>query len=69
VNKNQSVLAHHTQVTTAHGAHYLADEHGSWYSRGDSILTRVESGPDTLKEIDVRRIARVMEWGAAGEVA
>ena len=25
------------------------------------FLPRVESGPDTVKEIDVRRIARVME--------
>ena len=24
---------------------------------------RVESGPDTVKEIDVRRIARLMDWG------
>ena len=27
------------------------------------FLPRVESGPDTMKEIDVRRIARVMDWG------
>ena len=27
------------------------------------FLPRVESGPDTVKEIDVRRIARVMDWG------
>ena len=26
------------------------------------FLPRVESGPDTVKEIDVRRIARVMDW-------
>ena len=26
-------------------------------------LLRVESEPDTVKEIDVRRIARVMDWG------
>ena len=24
---------------------------------------RIESGPDTVKEIEVRRIARVMDWG------
>ena len=27
------------------------------------FLLRIESGPDTVKEIDVRRIARVMDWG------
>jgi len=27
------------------------------------FLPRVESGPDIVKEIDVRRIARVMDWG------
>ena len=28
------------------------------------FLPRVESGPDTVNEIDVRRIDRVMDWGA-----
>ena len=27
------------------------------------FLPRVESGPDTVKEIDVRRITRLMDWG------
>ena len=27
------------------------------------FLPRVESGPDTVKEIEVRGIARVMDWG------
>jgi hypothetical protein len=27
------------------------------------FLPRAESGPDTMKEIEVRRIARVMDWG------
>ena len=27
------------------------------------FLPRVESGPDTVKEINLRRIARVMDWG------
>lgn len=27
------------------------------------FLPRVESGPDTVKEIDVCRLARVMDWG------
>jgi len=26
-------------------------------------MPRVELGPDTVKEIDVRRFARVLEWG------
>ncbi|MGB0600152.1 MAG: hypothetical protein ACPGLY_26040 [Rubripirellula sp.] len=26
------------------------------------FLPRVESGPDTVKEADARRIARVMDW-------
>ena len=28
------------------------------------FLPRVESGPDSIKEIEVRRIARVMDWEA-----
>ena len=31
------------------------------------FLPRVESGPDMVKEIDVRRIARVMDWGVQRE--
>ena len=27
------------------------------------FLPRVESGPDAVKEIDVRRITRLMDWG------
>ena len=27
------------------------------------LLPRVESGPDSIKEIDVRRIARLMQRG------
>ena len=27
------------------------------------FLPRVGSGPDSIKEIKVRRIARVMDWG------
>ncbi|MCH1496844.1 MAG: hypothetical protein L7U72_16610 [Rubripirellula sp.] len=27
------------------------------------FLPRIESGPDTVTEIKVRQIARVMEWG------
>ena len=27
------------------------------------FLPRIDSGPDTVKEIEVRRIAQVMEWG------
>ena len=31
------------------------------------FLPRIKSGPDTVKEIDVRRIARVMDWGVQRE--
>jgi hypothetical protein len=31
------------------------------------FLPRVESGPNVVKEIDVRRIARVMDWGVQRE--
>ena len=31
------------------------------------FLPRVESGPDTVKEIDARRIARVLDWGVQRE--
>ena len=31
------------------------------------FLPRIESGPDTVKEIDVRRIARVMDWSVQRE--
>jgi len=27
------------------------------------FLPRVESGPDSIKEIEVRGIARVLDWG------
>jgi hypothetical protein len=27
------------------------------------FLPRVESGPDAVKESDVQRIARIMDWG------
>ena len=32
------------------------------------FLPRVESGQDTVKEIDVRGIARVMDWGVQRRV-
>ena len=31
------------------------------------FLPRVESGPDSIKEIEVRRIARVMDWAVQRE--
>jgi hypothetical protein len=62
--KNQSELAHYAQVTTARMTHImwltnLAPE----IQEAILFLPRVESGPDTLKEIEARRIARVMDWG------
>ncbi|MCH1496669.1 MAG: hypothetical protein L7U72_15730 [Rubripirellula sp.] len=64
VIKNQSELAHYAQVTTARMTHImwltnLAPE----IQEAILFLPRVESGPDTLKEIEARRIARVMDWG------
>ena len=64
VIKNQSELSHYAQVTTARMTHIiwltnLAPE----IQEAILFLPRVESGPDTVKEIDVRRIARVMDWG------
>ena len=62
--KNQSELAHYAQVTTARMTHImwltnLAPE----IQEAILFLPHVESGPDKVKEIDVRRIARVMDWG------
>jgi len=62
--KNQSELAHYAQVTTARMTHImwltnLAPE----IQEAILFLPRAESGPDTVKEVDVRRIARVMDWG------
>jgi len=64
VMKNQSELAHYAQVTTARMTHImwltnLAPE----IQEAILFLPRGESGPDTVKEIEVRRIARVMDWG------
>src|SRR6056300_401742 len=64
VIKNQSALAHYAQVTTARMTHImwltnLAPE----IQEAILFLPRIESGPDTVKEIVVRRIARVMDWG------
>ncbi|MDG2223434.1 MAG: hypothetical protein P8L85_18775 [Rubripirellula sp.] len=64
VIKNQSELAHYARVTTARMTHIM------WLTNlapdiqeAILFLPRVESGPDTVKEIDVRRAARVMDWG------
>ncbi len=62
--KNQSELAHYAQVTTARMTHI------TWLvnlapniQEAILFLPRVESGPDTVKEIKVWRIARVINWG------
>jgi hypothetical protein len=69
VMKNQSELAHYAQVTTARMTHImwltnLAPE----IQEAILFLPRVESGPDTVKEIEVRGIARVMDWGVQGSM-
>jgi len=65
VIKNQSELAHYANITTARMTHIM------WLTNlapdiQEAILfmPRAESGPDTFKEIDLRRIARVMDWEA-----
>ena len=62
--KNQSELAHYAQVTTARMTRIM------WLTNlapdiqeAILFLPRIESGPDTVKEIDVRRIIRLMDWG------
>ena len=62
--KNQSELAHYAQVTTARMTHIM------WLTNlapdiqeAILFLPHVESGPDKVKEIDLRQIARVMDWG------
>ena len=69
VIKNQSELAHYAQVTTARMTHIM------WLTNLDPeiqeailFLPRIDSGPDTVKEIEVRRIAQVMEWGVQREM-
>ena len=64
VIKNQSELAHYAQVTTARMTHIM------WLvnlapniQETILFLPRVESGSDPITEIEVRRIARVMDWG------
>ena len=64
VIKNQSELAHYAQVTTARMTHIM------WLTNlapdiqeAILFLPRIKSGPDTVKEREVRRIARVMDWG------
>ncbi len=58
--KNQSELAHYANITNARMTHImwlinLAPE----VQEAILFLPRSESGPDTVKEIDVRRVARV----------
>ena len=67
--KNQSELAHYAQVTTARMTPIM------WLTNlapdiqeAILFLPRVESGPDTIKEIDLRRIARMMDWGVQREM-
>ena len=44
-------------------AHDTAHQPGTEIQEAILFLPRVEFGPDTVKEIEVRRIARVMDWG------
>ncbi|MDB4338987.1 hypothetical protein OAA19_02640 [Rubripirellula sp.] len=64
VIKNQSELAHYAHVTTARMTHImwltnLAPE----IQEAILFLPRVHEGRDMVTERDLRRIARVMDWG------
>ena len=67
MTKHQSELVHYAQVTTTRMMQIM------WLSKlvpdiqeAILFLPRVESGPDTLKEADVRQIARVVDWKVQG---
>ena len=61
--KNQSELAHYAQVTTARMTQIMwLTNLAPGIQEAILFLPRVESGSDTIKKIDVRRIARVMDW-------
>ncbi|MGB0600159.1 MAG: hypothetical protein ACPGLY_26075 [Rubripirellula sp.] len=63
VIKNQSELVHYAQVTAARTTQIIwLSSFAPEIQEKILFLPRVESGPDTIKEIDVRRIARVMDW-------
>ncbi|MCP4885572.1 MAG: hypothetical protein GY904_03055 [Planctomycetaceae bacterium] len=74
VIKNQSELAYYANITTARMTHIM------WLTNlapdiqeAILLLPSVDSGPDVVNEIEVRRIARVMVWDvglgcAEGEV-
>ena len=67
--KNQSELAHYAQVTTARMTHIMwLTNLAPKIQEAILFLPRVESGPDTVKEIDVRRIARVMGHGGQNDL-
>jgi len=62
VINNQSELAHYAQVTTARMTRIM------WLTNLDPeiqeailFLPRIDSGPDTVKEIEVRWTARVLD--------
>ena len=64
VIKNQSELAHYAQVTTARMTHIMwLTNLAPGIQEAILFLRRIESGPDAVKEIDLRQIARVVDWG------
>jgi hypothetical protein len=65
VIENQLELAHYGQVTTSRMKHIMwLTNLGADIQEAILFLPRVESGPDPIKEIDVRWIATVIGWGA-----
>ena len=64
VIKDQSELAQYANITTARMTHIMSLTNlAPDIQEAILFLPRVESGPDTMKEIEVRRIARVLNWG------
>ena len=66
--KNQFELAHYGQVTTVRMTHIMwLVKLAPKIQEAILFLPRVESGPDPIKEIEVRRIAQVLDWGEQRE--
>ena len=64
VIKNQSELAHYAQVTTARMTHIMwLTNLASEIQEAIQFLPRVHEGRDMVVESEVRRIARVLDWG------
>ena len=64
VIKDQSELAQYANITTARMTHIMSLTNlAPDIQEAILFLPRVELGPDTVREIEVRWIARVMDCG------